>query len=162
MQRFAAGVTTEAHPLYRIFMARLSMCIFQWDQEDVAALRHAKEGELAAKKTGHISEKAVSARFNRRELALHCRRRIRGVEETTRLIGSLIDLFDNADGKNTLDHEWIQQIWKDTEERRCCCYSVHEMDCLREETLLVSGRSGAQGSVASTRWQQFKEGVCWM
>ncbi len=29
--------------------------------------------------------------------------------------------------------------------------SVHEMDCLREETGSVSGRSGAQSSVASTR-----------
>ncbi len=40
--------------------------------------------------------------------------------------------------------------------------SVHEIDCLREETVSVSGRSGAQSSVASTRPQQFKEGVCWM
>ncbi|RXN13778.1 Epithelial-stromal interaction 1 [Labeo rohita] len=117
MRRFAAGVTTEAHPLYGIFMARLSTCIFQWDAEDVAALRRAKEGELAAKKTGYVSESAVSACISRRELALHCRRRTRGVEETTRLIGSLIDLFDSADGKDTLgvpllDHKRIQQIWK--------------------------------------------------
>ncbi len=34
--------------------------------------------------------------------------------------------------------------------------SVLKMDCLREETVSVSGLSGA--SVASTRW--FKEGVC--
>ncbi len=40
--------------------------------------------------------------------------------------------------------------------------SVHEMYCLREETVSVSGRSGAQSSAASTRQQQFKEGVCWM
>ncbi len=40
--------------------------------------------------------------------------------------------------------------------------SVHEMDCLGKETVLVSGRSGAQSSVASTRRQQFKEGLCWM
>ncbi len=40
--------------------------------------------------------------------------------------------------------------------------SVHELDCLREETVPVSGHSGAQSSVASTRRQQFKEGVCWM
>ncbi len=40
--------------------------------------------------------------------------------------------------------------------------SVHEMDYLREETVPVSDRSGAQSSVASTRRQQFKEGVCWM
>ncbi len=36
------------------------------------------------------------------------------------------------------------------------------MDCLGKETVPVSGRSGAQNSVASTRWKQFKEGVCWM
>ncbi len=29
--------------------------------------------------------------------------------------------------------------------------SVHKMDCLGEETVPVSGRSGAQSSVASTR-----------
>ncbi len=32
------------------------------------------------------------------------------------------------------------------------------MDCLGKETVPVSGRSGAQNSVASTRWKQFKEG----
>ncbi len=37
-----------------------------------------------------------------------------------------------------------------------------ETYCLREENVPVSGRSGAQSSVASTRRQQFKEGVCWM
>ncbi|KAL1274695.1 hypothetical protein QQF64_027509 [Cirrhinus molitorella] len=125
MRRFAAGVTTEAHPLYGIFMARLSACIFLWDPEDVAALRRAKEGELVAKKTGHISERAISARITRRELALHCRRRTRGVEETTRLIGALIDLFDSAEGKDTLgvpllDHERIQQIWKEQQKHVQC------------------------------------------
>ncbi len=40
--------------------------------------------------------------------------------------------------------------------------SVHEIDCLWEETVPVPGRSGVQSSVASTRRQQFKEGVCWM
>ncbi|KAK7944625.1 hypothetical protein WMY93_000353 [Mugilogobius chulae] len=46
MRRFAAGVTTEAHPLYGIFMAGLSRCIFEWDPEDVAALRKAKQGSF--------------------------------------------------------------------------------------------------------------------
>ncbi|XP_051789777.1 uncharacterized protein LOC127529631 [Erpetoichthys calabaricus] len=45
MRRFAAGVTTESHPLYSLFMARLSFCIFEWDQGDVARLRQAKAGE---------------------------------------------------------------------------------------------------------------------
>ncbi len=31
------------------------------------------------------------------------------------------------------------------------CSSVHEMNCLREETVSVPGRSGVQSSVASTR-----------
>ncbi len=39
--------------------------------------------------------------------------------------------------------------------------SVHEMDCLREETVPVPGHSDAPSSVAPTRRQQFKEGVCW-
>lgn len=125
MRRFAAGVTTEAHPLYGVFMARLSTCIFEWDPEDVAALRRAKEGELAARKSGRVSDKAVSARITRRELALHCRRRTRGLEETTRLIGTMIDRFDSADGKDTLgvpllDHERIQQIWKEQQKHVLC------------------------------------------
>lgn len=67
------------------------------------------------KNTSHFSEKAVSAHVTQRELALHCRRRTRVVEETTRLIGSLIDLFDSADGKDALgvpllDHKRIQQL----------------------------------------------------
>ncbi len=71
-----------------------------------------------AKKTGHISERAIRARIAWRELALHCRRRTSGLEETTRSIGSLIDLFDSVDGKDTLgvpllDQERIQQIWKE-------------------------------------------------
>ncbi len=33
----------------------------------------------------------------------------------------------------------------------CLLWSVHEIDCLREETISVSGRSGAQSSAASTR-----------
>ncbi len=44
----------------------------------------------------------------------------------------------------------------------CLLSSAHEMDCLRKETVSVSGRSGTQSSVALTRRKQFKEGVCWM
>ncbi len=42
------------------------------------------------------------------------------------------------------------------------CSNVHEMDCLGEGTVPVPGRSGDQSSVALTRRQQFKKGVCWM
>ncbi|CAL8317387.1 unnamed protein product [Merluccius merluccius] len=119
------SVTMEAHPLYGILMARLSTCIFEWDPEDVAALRRAKEGELTARRIGHISEEVVTTRISQRELARHCRRRTRGVEETTRLIGSLISLFDSASGKDILgvpllDHVQIQHIWQEQEKNVAC------------------------------------------
>ncbi|KAE8277250.1 hypothetical protein D5F01_LYC24890 [Larimichthys crocea] len=50
----------------------------------------------AARSVGHILEEAVSAHITRRELVLHCRRRTRGVEETNRLIGSLIIMRTSA------------------------------------------------------------------
>ncbi len=40
--------------------------------------------------------------------------------------------------------------------------TVHEMDCLREGTVLVPGHSDAQCSVVPTRRQQFKDEVGWV
>ena len=39
MRRFAAGCTTDSHPLYGTFMARLSQCIFEWSGEDLNLLK---------------------------------------------------------------------------------------------------------------------------
>ncbi|XP_072314478.1 uncharacterized protein [Eucyclogobius newberryi] len=125
MRRFAAGVNSEAHPLYGLFMARLSSCIFEWDQEDVAALRRAKQEELLAAGMGAVAEAAINKRISRRELALHCKRRTRGVEVTTREIKALIDELDSDAGRDMLgvpllDHEHIQQIWKDQQRHIAC------------------------------------------
>ncbi|CAL8358273.1 unnamed protein product [Merluccius merluccius] len=56
----SAGVATEAHPLYGIFMARLSTCIFEWDPEDVAALRRAKEDHQRIQHIWQEQEKHVA------------------------------------------------------------------------------------------------------
>ncbi|KAK5612413.1 hypothetical protein CRENBAI_007039 [Crenichthys baileyi] len=125
MRRFAAGVITEAHQLYGIFMARLSRCIFELDPEDVAALRLAKQGELLARGVGPVSEKALDQMISRKELAVHCRKRTRGVEETARRIKELIDEMDSEKGRDTLgvpllDHERIQQVWKDQQRHTVC------------------------------------------
>ena len=125
MRRFAAGVITEAHPLYGIFMARLSRCIFELDPDDVAALRLAKQGELQARGVGPVSEKALDRLISRREMALHCRKRTRGVEETSRRIKALIDEMDSEKGRDTLgvpllDHERIQQVWIDQQRHIAC------------------------------------------
>ncbi len=39
--------------------------------------------------------------------------------------------------------------------------TVHEVDCLREETV-VPGCPGICGSEAPARWQKFKKGMTWM
>ncbi|KAM4596304.1 uncharacterized protein V3H82_015439 [Fundulus diaphanus] len=125
MRRFAAGVTTEAHQLYGVFMARLSRCIFELDPADVAALRLAKQGQLLAQGVGPVSEKALDQMITRRELALHCRKRTRGAEETARRIKALVDEMDSEKGRDTLgvplvDHERIQQVWKDQQRHITC------------------------------------------
>lgn len=125
MRRFAAGVITEAHRLYGTFMTRLSRCIFELDPDDVAALRLAKQGDLQARGAGPVSEKALDKLITRKELALHCRKRTRGVEETTRRIKALIEEMDSEKGRDTLgvpllDHERIQQVWIDQQRHIAC------------------------------------------
>ncbi len=53
---------------------------------------------------------------------------------------------------------------------RCYCIiggggghlTVHKLECLGEETVLVPGCPGNCGSVAPARWQKFKKGMTWM
>ncbi len=40
--------------------------------------------------------------------------------------------------------------------------TVHKLDCLGEETVLVPGCPGNWGSVAPARWQKFIKGMTWM
>ena len=74
LRRLASGCTTDAHALYPVFMAKLSVCLFEWDPEDVALLRHAKREELRVEGVPGISEAMVDGRLTKSQLALHCRR----------------------------------------------------------------------------------------
>ena len=99
MRRFARGVTTDSHQLYGLFMARLSLAIFEWDDGDVARLTEAKQSEEG--RGAHI-------KLSAKELARHCRRRTRGVAETERLLQEAEDtmgvpLIDRQDGGD-LEH----------------------------------------------------------
>ncbi len=40
--------------------------------------------------------------------------------------------------------------------------TVHKVDCLGEETVLLPGCPGIWGSVAPARWKRFKKGMTWM
>ncbi len=80
-----------------------------------------------------------------------------------------IQIGNVQNGKNTIYNTdnyvkvWYVQIWNGKKSVwwinnciivlcvPCLMSSVHEMDCLGEETVSVSGRSGAQSSVALTR-----------
>ena len=90
MRRIAGGVTSESHPLYGTLMARLSTAIFEWDMGDYTKLLEAKRGELVALGITNPSERAIRKAITKEELMKHCRRRTRGVEETTKTIEQLL------------------------------------------------------------------------
>jgi len=120
MRRFSSGCNTDSHPLYALFMKQLSTCIFAWNDEDLKALKEAKRSELLAKHVPNPSDKAIMRKITKNELALHCRRTTRGVEQTTKLISDLIAAFEGEKGRDTLGvplinsnrmtEEWDKQI----------------------------------------------------
>ncbi|KAK0146403.1 hypothetical protein N1851_014286 [Merluccius polli] len=121
MRRFASGVTTESHQLYKPFLQQLSLCIFLWDPEDAARLLDAKKRMLEVQGMTFSSDAGVWRHVSRRDMAIHCRRRTCGVAETERLIGDLLESFGGANGRDTmgiplLDQDRIQAIWT---EQRC-------------------------------------------
>jgi len=90
MQRMSAGCTIDSHPLYATFMSCLSACIFEWDPEDIALLRHAVADQLRQEGVGVISDDLVDKRITKKDLAIYCRRRTRGEDTTVRLIDQLL------------------------------------------------------------------------
>ena len=91
MRRFSSVCTTDAHPLYALFMRRLSASIFEWSAEDLEALVEAKRTEFVAQLIPHPSSDDALRRLTTRELSRHCRRTTRGVEQTTTLIEALLE-----------------------------------------------------------------------
>ncbi|XP_041658916.1 uncharacterized protein LOC121519883 [Cheilinus undulatus] len=96
MRRFTSGLTTEHHPLYGTFCSKLSSCIFEWDKDDISRLKDAK-------------------RISSKELARHCRRRTRGVEETRisiqGLLSSMWELTDTS-GLRLINPDSMTHVWE--------------------------------------------------
>lgn len=101
MRRLSSGCQTDSHPLYGLFMQRLSRCIFAWDPSDLKALVAAKRAELTARHVPVLTHREVIKHISKGEFALHCRRVTRGTEETTQLISALIEAFDGDKGRDT-------------------------------------------------------------
>ncbi|XP_056450023.1 uncharacterized protein LOC130385530 [Gadus chalcogrammus] len=114
MRRYASGVTTESHQLYKPFLQQLSASIFLWDPEDTARLLNAKRRTLECAGDDLPRPKPeCGGTSSRREMALHCRRRTRGAAATERLIDDLLQTFGGANGRDTmgiplLDRDRIQ------------------------------------------------------
>ena len=122
MWRIAVGCTTESHPLYGTFMFHLSSPIFEWDREDFERLMSAKKGEMIAAgipiHLHHLYKNAIT----KDEMARHCKRRTRGVKQTTEAIEALLLSFSMA--TNTLGvpllKEEIKSIWEEQQKHVVC------------------------------------------
>ena len=125
MRRFASCVTTEAHPLYGVFMSRLARCIFQWSDEDLKLLKSAKRAELISQGLKSPSEEMVASKLTKKELALHCRRSTRGKAATTHAVYELLTTFTGDEGLDTvgtplLDNERVWIEW-DSQKKHIGC-----------------------------------------
>ena len=117
MRRLASVCSTDSHPLYSVFLSKLSACIFEWDAGDLAELKNAKRSELAKEHLVDLSDDDVLRRLTRKELERHCRRRTRGTDTTTQYIQQLIDVLDSSSGCDAMgiplfDHDRITEGWE--------------------------------------------------
>ncbi|XP_057189356.1 uncharacterized protein LOC130554003 [Triplophysa rosa] len=128
MRRIAVGCTTDSHQLYATFMARLSRCIFMWDQEDLHRFIVAKRAELESQLM-QPSHDDVLRRRSKNELALHCKRKTCGTTETVDLITQLIQSFEGERGRDTLgvsliNSDRMSEIWK-SQKKHVACIQDH-------------------------------------
>lgn len=91
--------------------------IFEWDPDDVALLRRAKREQLQEEGVPVITNDLVERRITKKELALYCCRRTRGVESTTRHIDRLLQELKGEKGRDLmgvplLDTVRIEHIWR--------------------------------------------------
>ncbi|CAM4560459.1 unnamed protein product [Leuciscus chuanchicus] len=153
MRRLAVGCTTDAHPLYPVFMSRLSACIFEWDPDDVALLRRAKREQLQEEGVPVITDNLVDQRNTKKELALYCRRRTRGVESTTRYLDRLLQELMGDKGRDMmgvplLDTVRIEHIWR---------VQMRHVKCIQDPpgVLLytVTGTTTTKGGLVLTKYR---------
>ena len=83
-------------------MGLLSNFIFHWDEQDLSRLVKSKRNKLATKNLYIKSDVDILKQLSHYELALHFRRKTRGVTETTQLINQLIETFSGERGRDTL------------------------------------------------------------
>lgn len=123
MRRISSACTTESHALYPQFMRRLSGCIFYWSEEDLAALKLAKETQ--AMKEGMTVQGKEQEWLTKKELALHCRRTTRSPVEIRQQINELLEVFSGEQGRDMLgtpllDADKARDVWE-SQQRHVDC-----------------------------------------
>ena len=69
MRRISLSVvTTEAHPLFPLFMSTLSACVFAWQADDVDRLRRAKRKQLEAQHRSNLTTQDLDRAITKKEL----------------------------------------------------------------------------------------------
>ena len=144
MRCIAVGCTTESHPMYAIFLGRLSQCIFAWSQEDLQLLKHAKRCELARSGVKDPSDEDVIKRISKKELATQCRRKTRGIKDTTQLIHDLLDTFQGEQGCDTLgvpllDADRIWNIWESQKKHITCIQDPDDVQLYTKTGVVTKG-----------------------
>ena len=125
MRRISVACSSESHALYGTFMLQLSASIFEWDPDDIKKLYNAKHAQLLASGNVRVGDDDITKHISKKEMATHCRRRTRGVEECSRLIQQLIQTFSSDLGKDTmgiplLDADRAWQIWGEQQRHLPC------------------------------------------
>ncbi|XP_013402454.1 uncharacterized protein LOC106168072 [Lingula anatina] len=144
MRRFAVGCMTDNHPLYAPFLRSLSNCIFEWSAQDVQQLKSAKRRELIQQGMKNPTDSVVEKSITKGELALHCRRKTRGVKETTAMIRNLIQEMSgmtDSCGVPLIDKERMLRIW-DTQQKHIPC--IQDPEGYSLYTITGSLRKGGQ------------------
>ena len=144
MRCIAVGCTTESHPMYAIFLGRLSQCIFHWSQEDVHLLKHAKRCELTRSGVVDPSDEDAIKHISKKELTTQCCRKTRGIKDTTQLIHDLLDTFQGEQGCDTLgvpllDADRIWDIWESQKKHITCIQDPDEVQLYTKTGVVTKG-----------------------
>ncbi|XP_062609016.1 uncharacterized protein LOC134270784 [Saccostrea cucullata] len=157
MRRISSACTTESHALYPLFMGRLSGCIFQWSEEDLTALKEAKETQ--ANSAGVTVRGKERDWLSKKELGLHCRRTTRSPVEISQRIEELLDVFSGEQGRDMLgtpllDEDKARDVWESQKRHVGCIQDPPNVSLytqtgtLRKGTKTLSTYRCARGSIS--------------
>lgn len=122
----------------------MSPCIFEWSREDLNLLKQAKAGELVKSNVLDPSDEDIMKAITKQVLALHVRRKTRGIQITTMLIANPLEASSGPQGNETLgvpllDSDRIWSIWESQEKDVSCIQDPDDVQLYNKTGTLVKG-----------------------